>query len=254
MSDELNKIKAKIRALSNKTIDNGCTENEAMAAMAMVGRLLNQYNLTMTEVDVREQVCKTVYISTGRKNRHPIDSCIVNLAAAFDCKVWLHTRYVEYVKTTSYAFFGQENDLVMIEYLYKVIFQSIENESHNFKINPVYLGSNSRKTAYVSFQRGMASRIGARLAQMKKQQEEEMQQAEQEAATNPEYNGGRALIVLKGKLVQQEFEKLNMKLRTVQTQARRSDYSAYSQGAAAGNKVNLSRPISGQNSNAGYLT
>jgi hypothetical protein len=59
---ELNKIKAKIKALASKTIDAGCTEHEASEAMAMVGRLLAQYNLSMSEIDVREQVCKTIYI------------------------------------------------------------------------------------------------------------------------------------------------------------------------------------------------
>ena len=53
MSDALNKIKARIKALSDKTVSNGCTEAEAVSAMTMVSKLLNEYNLNMSECDVK---------------------------------------------------------------------------------------------------------------------------------------------------------------------------------------------------------
>ncbi len=40
---ELTRVKARIRALTEKTVSNGCTEAEAMAAAEMVGRLLERY-------------------------------------------------------------------------------------------------------------------------------------------------------------------------------------------------------------------
>ncbi len=46
-----------IAALSARTIERGGTEAEAMAAAAMVGRLLGRYALTMEEVDIRHQRC-----------------------------------------------------------------------------------------------------------------------------------------------------------------------------------------------------
>ena len=42
---ELVRVKARIRALAEKTVSNGCTEAEAMAAAEMVGRLLERYAL-----------------------------------------------------------------------------------------------------------------------------------------------------------------------------------------------------------------
>ena len=41
MNVDLDKIKARIRALSAKTVENGCTEAEALSAIAVVGKLVN---------------------------------------------------------------------------------------------------------------------------------------------------------------------------------------------------------------------
>ena len=51
--DELARVKARIKALAERTVARGCTEAEAMAAAEMVGRLLERYALTMDEIDVR---------------------------------------------------------------------------------------------------------------------------------------------------------------------------------------------------------
>jgi hypothetical protein len=40
---ELSRVKARIKALAEKTVSNGCTEAEAMAAADMVGQLLTRY-------------------------------------------------------------------------------------------------------------------------------------------------------------------------------------------------------------------
>ena len=41
MTDIQSKIKARIRALSAKTVKNGCSEEEALTAINMVGKLLS---------------------------------------------------------------------------------------------------------------------------------------------------------------------------------------------------------------------
>ena len=71
---ELSRVKARIKALAEKTVSNGCTEAEAMAAAEMVGRLLERYALSMEEIDVREQRCIQVEVPIGGKRRHPIDA------------------------------------------------------------------------------------------------------------------------------------------------------------------------------------
>ena len=70
---ELSRVKARIQALAEKTVSNGCTEAEAMAAAEMVGRLLERYALSMEEIDVREERCVQIAVPIGGKQRRPID-------------------------------------------------------------------------------------------------------------------------------------------------------------------------------------
>ena len=58
-------LKGRIKALAEKTVSNGCTEAEAMAAAEMVGRLLERYALSMEEIDVREERCVQIEVPIG---------------------------------------------------------------------------------------------------------------------------------------------------------------------------------------------
>jgi len=47
----LDKLKLRIQALRAKTIDNGCTEEEALSAAAKVAELLDRHDLSLTDVE-----------------------------------------------------------------------------------------------------------------------------------------------------------------------------------------------------------
>lgn len=47
------RIAAIIRALLEKTVANGCTEDEAIAAAAKAAEMLAKHNLTVDEVELR---------------------------------------------------------------------------------------------------------------------------------------------------------------------------------------------------------
>ncbi|RWP55088.1 DUF2786 domain-containing protein [Mesorhizobium sp.] len=74
MTTELDKVKSKIRALSMKTIANGCreiangcTEEEALSAMENVGELLEIYNLELGEVHLSAEPCIKASINLCRR-------------------------------------------------------------------------------------------------------------------------------------------------------------------------------------------
>jgi hypothetical protein len=295
-NSELDKVKARIRAAASKTVDRGCSEEEAMTAAAMVGNLLAQYNLTMNEVDVRDAACITLAIDSGSKKRDALWAVAFNIGVFCGCKVWFQSVHRGSSKNAVYKYFGHESDVLMAEYLFKVILTSIDTEWRQFKTTPTYLAARNARTATSSFKLGMARRIGSRLYTMHMEAEDARREAEQalrqaeikkaQAAfrqenaeraavvdklaetiaqggdASPEevdlvsrfqsevraagYKivGGSSLIVLKGQLVEAEYEKLNMKLRTIKGPApRRTDNSAYEKGRVAGDKVNLARPL-----------
>lgn len=234
-SENTKAIKAKIRALAAKTVDNGCTEAEALAAMRMVGKLLTQYNLSMSEVEMsaEEMVLKT--LRTGSKHSGGVHFAIVGIGMFTNTKPWVDRNGGE----INYNFFGQETDVLMAEYLYKLIVGSINREVANFKNTEIYKRASSARGASSSFVKAMGMRLGQRLVMMAREEEAQMNSS-----------GGRDLMIIKGRLVTQEFAKLNFNLTSKKTNANIKNHSAANAGYNAANNVNLSSKPVGQNSSS----
>ena len=194
---DLENIKNRIRALAAMTTANGCSENEATIAMRKVGELLQSYNLSMDEVDLRSEPFETVKIDSEAKQRQPVFFCMSSIAKFTDTKVWL-TRYPSGI---TYSFFGQTSDVLMARYLYDLIGTSIDRELKMFKKTDIYKFSRRRKTTSTSFGVGMATRVAQRLEEMYHQRIREMQRD----------RGSNSLVVLKSQLVEQGFKNLNLK-------------------------------------------
>jgi len=104
----LDKLKVRIQALRAKTIDNGCTEDEALSAAAKVAELLDRYDLSLTDVELRAAPCERRVYGTHRKKRIPLDDCIGAIAHFCDCRVW---REKNAAGESSYVFFGLGADI-----------------------------------------------------------------------------------------------------------------------------------------------
>ncbi len=226
---ELAKVKARIKALAEKTVSNGCTEAEAMAAAEMVGRLLERYALSMAEIDVREERCVQIEITLGGKQRRPIDGCVPAIARFCDCKVWL-SRGADGV---GYTFFGFEPDTAMAGYLLQVIDRAMRSESALFKHGLTRAKGAGLRKASTSFEHGMANRIAERLEAM---------HAAREAEVAAQRTTGTALILVKHRVVDQAFRETGIRLVSASGLRRRIN-AAYRQGMEAGGRVNLDRPV-----------
>src|ERR1700682_5249001 len=67
----LDRLKTRIQGLRCKTTDNGCTESEALLAAAKVAELLDRYDLSLTDVEIRDAPCEQREYETYRKKRIP---------------------------------------------------------------------------------------------------------------------------------------------------------------------------------------
>jgi hypothetical protein len=296
---ELAKVKARIKALMERTVDRGCSEQEAIVAAGMVGKLLQQYNLNMSEIDVREEKCITVRATTDSMTRNEMWAVAFEIGKFCSCKVWYTGGHG--VRGT-YHYFGHESDAQMAEYLFRVVSEAIRSGTEVFKRSATYRNSEAKRLSSDSFKRAMARRIAARLVEMRNAAAESLRQSEQAkrdatreqaakafevenaeryaavksvqdklargiAGTNLDFEittrfeaermaaaeralGQTSLIVLKGQLVEHEFENLGMKITTVKVARRVFDGSSYAAGTAAGDRVNLNRPLS---SDRGHL-
>jgi hypothetical protein len=229
---ELSRVKARIRALAEKTTSNGCTEAEALSAAEMVGRLLERYALTMEEVDFRETPCVQLQVFAGGQRRRPIDGCVVAIARFCDCKVWLTRDDLG----VAYIFFGLETDAMLARYLFEVIASALGTEAAAFKQRNPRLRDVRLRRASGSFQHGMVARVADRLEAM---------HAEREATVSAQRSTGTALILAKHQLVETAFRATQTRLVSSRRVSRRVIRTAYQDGVAAGDKVNLNRPLPG---------
>jgi hypothetical protein len=230
---ELSKVKARIKALTEKTVSNGCTEAEAMAAAEMVGRLLERYALTMEEVDVRAAACVQLAVSIGGQRRRPIDGCVTAIARFCDCKVWL----AKSDEGSSYIFFGFEPDTALAGYLFSLIDHAMRNELAAFRARQKALKGTSLRAASTSFQQGMTVRLAARL--------DEMHRA-RDVSVAAQREAGTALMLVKQTMVEDAFRQTDIKLVTAAQRAKIPLNGAFRHGLEAGDRVNLNRPVTGR--------
>ena len=228
--DALDKLRTRIQGLRAKTIDNGCTEGEALAAAAKVAELLDRYDLSLSDVEIREAPCERREYETHRKKRIPLDDCIGAIADFCDCRVW---REKNAAGEARYVFFGLRSDIEVAHYLTEVIDAAVRAELGRYKTTAEYqrFRHQDRHVANASFALGMVASIADKLVAMK--------------AGRDEVNNstGRGLVVLKAAVVDTELEKLDLKLRTVSSRGRMVSPAAYDAGGAAGASLAINPAI-----------
>ena len=222
----LDKLRTRIQGLRAKTIDNGCTEDEALAAAAKVAELLDRYDLSLTDVEIRDAPCERRTYETHRKKRVPLDDCIGAVAAFCDCRVW---REKNEVGEGRYVFFGLRSDIEVAHYLTELIDGAVRAELGRYKVSRDYLRfrHQERHLANASFALGMVASIADKLTTMKAGRDEAI------AGT------GRGLVVLKAVVVEREMEKLGLNLRSARRTSRMVSPSAYDAGGAAGASLTI---------------
>src|SRR3954468_16658945 len=203
----LDKLKLRIQALRSKTIANGCTEDEALSAAAKVAELLDRHDLSLSDVELRASACERKVYETYRKKRIPLDDCIGAIAHFCDCRVW---REKNAAGESRYVFFGLSADIEVAHYLAELIDTAVRAELGRFKTSAEYgrFRHQQRHLANASFTLGMVASISERLVSIKASRDQVNEST------------GRGLVVLKASVVDAEFAKLDLKLRTTRSTSR----------------------------------
>ncbi len=126
---ELDRLIGRIQALRAKTVEQGCTEQEALAAAEKVAELLDRYGLSLSELDLQRQACEGVPVETSRRRVGPVDDCVPAIAAFFDCRAWGEKSASG---TLRYVFFGLPADVAAARYLYELVERAFETETGGF--------------------------------------------------------------------------------------------------------------------------
>ena len=220
----LERLVQRVQGLRAKTVAQGCTEQEALAAAEKVAELLDRYGLSLGELDFRAQPCDGIGIQTTRRRFAPIDSCIPGIAAFFDCRVW-----VERAKGTAlrYVFFGLRGDVTAGQYLYEMVERAFETETEAFHAGDLYARmAGERRSATNSFQIGLSRGISAKLQAMRVARDASRRSA-----------SGRDLVPVKTAMVDEEVAKLGLDLQAREMgRGVRVLTDAFTAGEAAGQR------------------
>lgn len=227
---EREKIAAKIRALLAKTVENGCTEDEAIAAAAKVAELLARYNLTLDEVSLRASPFQR------HTEQHEDDvgdrlwKIADGIAQLIGVKYWTSASGVFPVEV---SFFGFAHEVEIARYLLEICGGAMRRECSKLQREFALLTPVRRRRKILPYLDGMADRLRKRIIALK-----------QAAPT------GRGLIVLHDALVEAAMtEKLHQK----RGRDSRSDEETYQLGVAAADRVSLNRGLAGAGHQAGLL-
>ena len=226
----LERAKRIIRGLLDRTTERGFTEEEAMESAVKLGALLEQHNLELTDVmvrDVSDMVTREVYAADPA-----IATVITGIGRLCSLVVYRDTGSQAVI---TYKLFGHAPDVEFGLYLYEVCAEAAETGW----VADMQVGGYS-KAKRDSFRMGFAGRVCDRLEAIRDRQDAERR------ARMPTSNC-TDLVVLKDQIVKAEWDKIGVKL-TYKTGPTIRNIAAYRRGQQQGSNVNLERPLEGPGS------
>lgn len=147
----------KVRALLSKTVENGCTEEEALLAAEAASRLMEEYEVAREDIQsVRDDTygVRTAEGLSAGNRVHPAWNCSAAVERFCGVKVWRSGSTVK--------IFGAQADTEFAKYLFTIFQIAIEREVSAYLKGPRPEGYHGR-TLRSSFIHGMTGRISQRL-------------------------------------------------------------------------------------------
>lgn len=227
---EIKSVTKKIKALLAKTIESGATEAEAMSAFTKAHEMLSAYQLNLSDLDIREEGTNKVEMEMDLIIRR----LFTKVAKYCDCKGWMSEPKVDRkTKETLWSkvsFLGIKTDADFAEWLITALASYVQGKQMAFLFHPD--NHSSRDTD--DFVTGCIDRINERL----------QYEIDKRNAQKASY-GGRDLVPLKSAMINEAFNRLNMRMITAKSvQLSVNNSSAYLSGRKTGDGVTFNRPVS----------
>ncbi len=227
-------IAARIRALLAKTVENGCTEAEALAAAQLAAKLLQQYGLTLDEVQLRETPFK---LQTQRQDDLVGDRLWIVAAAIADLvgsRFWTSGPGVYPVQLT---FFGFAHEVEISAYLLEICSRATRGQHDQLARGLALLRPHVRRMRLRAFVDGMVERLAERIRAMKP----------------PAPPAGRGLVVLRDQLIDQALADAGIQLQATTRRSSRDLDPEFLDGRRAADQVALNPGLQGAARPAGRL-
>lgn len=227
MSIARDKVLAKIKALLAKTVENGCTEAEAMAALTMAQSMMDSYEVTEEDIQLKDEEANIEQSEMRDPNR--IRRCLaISIGEFTNTKVWQHSHKI-------IKFCGTKSDTEFAVWLLETLSQFVMKELANHLWRIYKEVNDSNKRWHVNgFIFGCTRRIDERL--------NELNAASKRQATANK----NALVIAKNNLIVRKMQEVGISLRTPRKRSSSIIIDSYKAGKIAGDKATFGRPMSGQ--------
>jgi Protein of unknown function (DUF2786) len=229
MTTNREKIVEKIKALVSKTVDNGCTEAEALAALDKARAWMDAYEISEAELQLtREETAVLRREPPDSLDPHNIKFHLMGAVADFcSCQAWqLRKREGKAV-----TFCGLPSDAQLATWLLDTLAAFVQAELANHLMDTLP-PRGERRSAINGFVKSCCARISDRLGAL-------CAQSAGAATTN-----GRELAVIKSTAVAAKMKECGIRVSGCCLSGQ-TDSGSYRAGAAAGDRASFARPVTG---------
>lgn len=218
------KICARIRALLAKTVENGCTEDEAIAAAAKAAEMLERYNLSVDEVQMRE----SPFAKHSERRDDLVGERLWKPAVAISELTGARCWTGQAGAAPEINFFGFEHEVLVAKYLLEICGNAMRWHEERQRNSMRLLHHSVQRRRVIPFLDGMADRLHARIMAIK-----------------PPRAAGTGLVVLHRELVDQALKDDGINLSKRNMRGSRDFDDAYADGLSAADRVALNKGLTG---------
>jgi Protein of unknown function (DUF2786) len=221
---ELNRasLLAKVRALLSKTMGAGCTEHEALAALAKARAMVDAYEISDAELALTREE-KAILHPVHHEDKHSIRSFLANTVARF-CNAYVYRD-----KMGALVYVGLPSDAQQAAWMVETLAVLVQGELATYLLACV-MPKGERRRVINGFVAGCTHRICERLRELM-------------AAPQPVGPTSRALVVVQQAKIKEALEAAGVKVGKPRKSKREKDYGAYQAGCAAGDRVSFGKPV-----------
>jgi hypothetical protein len=218
--NERQKILDRVRALLSKTVDNGCTEAEAMAALAKAQEMMAAHNVHDAELQM-QRASAGIAGSASANDPHLVRQYLGMSVGTFcNCRVWSS-------QSTGVTFCGVDGDETFAVWLLDTLAAFVHRELKAFRKTLPKGNARLTRMHTKGFVIGCCRRISDKLNEL--------------ARANAPASGA-GLVVCRNALIDEKLADMHFTSRQ-----RRVSYaqSAYAAGHEAGASASFNRPVNG---------
>jgi hypothetical protein len=228
MTEKRTDLLKKIKALLSKTIEAGCTESEAMAALQRAQAMMDIYEVTDEELQLTKEE-KAIIRKVSERDPYG-----VKRGLGYAVNKFTGTESWTYRNGEERSICGLPADVEFAEWLLNALDAHVKREYVRYAITSVTGDGKERRTAMLNFIRGCTGRVSERLIELAKPPKQQT-------------SNSRALVVTKQGAIATCLEAAGICLGSSRgSTINVKDVAAYEAGKVAGDRASFGRPVTGK--------